>query len=349
MPKRQKVDAVQKVDPVDPDVIAYVTELREKLHRGEPVKMRINEHIVEVLTRSLRRLGGKCTVAVNDGTRVRTCTALYIAFSDTEDERRWIDIKCKETKERLKEEFLDKCVCEGSSSTEPIPTLPADGSRANSAARSLTFSTDASGLAAHGAMVVAKLSTKQVCAVTAALARSRLATEKKLSRVQGNGEHGAYATIVGDDRGLPGILQVVMQACKQWIVKKTGCDEEIGSKALLLRYGEGGENYAHHDGCGDYDKDTGEWQGCGEYQALLMLSQRGVDYDGGSFYLVERDDPQKLTEFPLEAGELLVFRGGKAKGARKSGSKSKYLHGMTKVTKAEGSSEARRFAVGLFQ
>ena len=45
-----------------------------------------------------------------------------------------------------------------------------------------------------------------------------------------------------------------------------------GEKALLLRYGEGGENYAHKDHQGDL-------------QALLMLSQPGVDYGGGAFFV----------------------------------------------------------------
>ena len=123
-----------------------------------------------------------------------------------------------------------------------------------------------------------------------------------------------------------------MQACKQWIVKKTGCGEEIGSKALLLRYGEGGENYAHEDHSGDF-------------QALLMLSKPEFDYTGGAFYLADRSPPNAVAEFPFgNAGDLIIFCGNQGNGD------VEYLHGITKVTAGSaGAAKTRRFAVGGFQ
>ena len=97
---------------------------------------------------------------------------------------------------------------------------------------------------------------------------------------------------------------------------------------ILLRYGLGGVNYAHHDNIGDY-------------QALLMLSQPGVDYNGGVFYLAESDPPHAVHDFTFGgAGELIVF----------CGRKEKYLHGMTEVIPGTAGEETtKRFALGLFQ
>ena len=108
------------------------------------------------------------------------------------------------------------------------------------------------------------------------------------------------------------------------------CKKPLGAKALLLRYGLGGINHAHHDACGDF-------------QALLMLSRPGVDYEGGAFYLAQREPPFGTASFPFAAaGELLVFRANKGHGD------TDYLHGMGEVTKGSAE-ETRRVAVGLFQ
>ena len=101
-------------------------------------------------------------------------------------------------------------------------------------------------------------------------------------------------------------------------------------EALRVRYGIGGVNYAHEDKCGDF-------------QALLMLSQPGEDYTGGAFYLADDNPPFGVTAFPFSrVGELLVFRGRQGNGT------VKYLHGMREVTSGS-ESVTRRFAVGFFQ
>ena len=145
----------------------------------------------------------------------------------------------------------------------------------------------------------------------------------------GTGLQGCYVTLQSP---LPTLLQHVMTAAKEWIQAKAGpLKKELGSKALLLRYGIGGENYAHHDNCGDF-------------QALLMLSKPGVDFNGGEFFMANDSKlPATMETFPFTAaGQLIIFRGNQGTGA------IKYLHGMTKVT-AGSAPETKRFAVGLFQ
>ena len=121
---------------------------------------------------------------------------------------------------------------------------------------------------------------------------------------------------------------MLIETTKEWIKSHITLSRPLGTKSILLRYGLGGVNYAHHDNIGDY-------------QALLMLSQPGEDYDEGVFYLAESDPPHAVHDFPFGgAGELIVF----------CGRKEKYLHGMTEVTPGTAGEEAtKRFAVGLFQ
>ena len=106
--------------------------------------------------------------------------------------------------------------------------------------------------------------------------------------------------------------------------------QPLGSKTLRLRYALGGVNFAHHDACGDF-------------QALLMLTEPGVDYRGGCFYLLDTNPPFTRTEYPFTAaGQLLVFRSNKGNGT------VDYFQGMTEVT-AGSASASRTFAVGFFQ
>ena len=130
---------------------------------------------------------------------------------------------------------------------------------------------------------------------------------------------------------LPSLLQRVEAAARAWVAAHAGAlKRPLGSKALLLRYGIGGVNYAHHDACGDF-------------QAVLMLSRPAVDYAGGTFYLADANPPFATRGFPFEAaGELLIFRGNRGNGA------VEYLHGMREVERGT-EEEVCRFAVGLFQ
>ena len=97
------------------------------------------------------------------------------------------------------------------------------------------------------------------------------------------------------------------------------------SKAVLLGYLEGGENWSHQDDNTNY-----------AYQALLLLSEPQVDFTGGGLYVLDgsRGFEQTAVEFGAR-GDVVVFR-----------SNGDYFHGMQTVCK--GSAEhCSRIAVGL--
>ena len=204
------------------------------------------------------------------------------------------------------------------------------------AARTATFHSH------RGGQVLPLLFPAEVAALTTALAKQKRGQSQSITTALGNGCGPAqYATL---QEPLPELLANVMAATRRWVVKhaKDEEDEEgktkkkktkkkktelLGKKALLLEYGLGSRNYAHKDVCGDY-------------QALLMLSTPGVDYTGGTFFVVNSDEapPALVTEFPFTAaGEIIVFRGGGA-----------CMHGMTELFKGTAE-ETKRIGVGLFQ
>ena len=218
------------------------------------------------------------------------------------------------------------------------------------------FPATANILKSEGAQRFQLLGADEVATVLHELSTHAREPEKMLERKDGNGHGGCYAAL---SKPLPAILQCCMDAACEWIIEHAGplkdvkvevkdtlsgekvkvtlsgeqalrgCDVR-DSKALLLRYGRGGINYAHKDAMGDF-------------QALLMLSTPGVDYTGGTFYLGNDDPPFETRDFPFQAaGELLVFRGRQGNGS------VAYLHGMREVGAGTGA-ETRRFAVGLFQ
>lgn len=101
-------------------------------------------------------------------------------------------------------------------------------------------------------------------------------------------------------------------------------------KYIMLKYSNGGENWAHRDGNSDDNF---------QYQALLMMSS-SEDYDGGEFYVARQcsdngDGKIIRTCCPkLDAGDMVIFQ------AHANGG---YDHGMKEVTRGE------RVAIGLFQ
>ena len=107
------------------------------------------------------------------------------------------------------------------------------------------------------------------------------------------------------------------------------------SSSILLRYEAGGVNHAHRD---IYGK---QWF---PYQAVAVLSRRGVDFEGGEFVLHRRGSSSSEVHaaLALDAGDLCVFasRGyldthdGEARWIELE-------HGMRSVTRGE------RFALGI--
>ena len=302
--------------------------------RRESVTKRMKaEHVVEVLT---RRHGGGFPVALNSGTRPTVCAALKAELGE-----KAYEALCRPAEP-------------GTFTVPELPPAPPDFVAADTPsleAMRKRFPTDAAALLSHGAQRFPLLSADEVSTVLHEL--STHATEKRsqqrLDRTQGNGYAGKYATLT---KPLPDLLRRCQDAARDWLIEHAGPLGEVTvmeprkggmvktaisgasalsrSKALLLRYGLGGINYAHHDACGDF-------------QALLLLSEPGVDYTGGAFYLADANPPFETRSFPFaSAGELLVFRGRKGHGT------VEFLHGMSEVT--AGSAEVtRRVAVGFFQ
>jgi hypothetical protein len=202
--------------------------------------------------------------------------------------------------------------------------------------RKMSQQDNASALLEDGAQLFkdAVLTPQQVQRATAALAplgTSGAAGTKTLSAAQGNGKNGCYCDVADSAQELPPILRAVARAAKEWIEKHAGeLKKPLGSKTILLRYGKGGVNYAHHDNSGDF-------------QALLMLSQPGEDYTGGEFYVANSEPPFAQRRVPFTcAGQLIIFRGNQGNGT------VPILHAMTEVGAGAGGT-ACRFAVGFFQ
>jgi hypothetical protein len=103
----------------------------------------------------------------------------------------------------------------------------------------------------------------------------------------------------------------------------------------MLRYAEGGYNCLHQDLYGDVYF---------PFQMVVMLSQPGVDYDGGSFLLVEnRPRAQSAGEALLPAlGHGLIFttRTRPVRGAR-GFYRTTMRHGVSTVTRGH------RFTLGI--
>lgn len=112
---------------------------------------------------------------------------------------------------------------------------------------------------------------------------------------------------------------------------------ESGQKrasSILLRYPEGGVNFPHRDIYGR------QWF---PYQAVVVLSRRGADFEGGEFLLHEGPAALNTREraFALDAGDLAVFA---SRAYRSPGPRPRFVevqHGMRAVTRGE------RFALGL--
>jgi uncharacterized protein len=104
---------------------------------------------------------------------------------------------------------------------------------------------------------------------------------------------------------------------------------------LMLRYAEGGYNCLHQDLYGEI---------CFPFQMVVMLSQPGADYEGGSFLLVEnRPRAQSAGEALLPAlghGIIFTTRTRPARGV-KGFYRATVRHGVSTVTRGD------RFTLGI--
>lgn len=70
------------------------------------------------------------------------------------------------------------------------------------------------------------------------------------------------------------------------------------ASSILICYGEGGINHLHRDIYGR------RWF---PFQALVMLSRRGRDFEGGEFLLTADGDPPEESVVPVTEGDVVVF------------------------------------------
>ena len=103
------------------------------------------------------------------------------------------------------------------------------------------------------------------------------------------------------------------------------CLPATNTKSVLLCYAEGAENWSHQDDNKDYP-----------YQALLMLSDPGVDFQGGELHVLDGGRAFARTTVAFAArGDVVVFR-----------SNGHFFHGMDEVRRGSAA-ECSRVAVGL--
>ncbi|MBW2281274.1 MAG: 2OG-Fe(II) oxygenase [Deltaproteobacteria bacterium] len=132
---------------------------------------------------------------------------------------------------------------------------------------------------------------------------------------------------VGEEPDYPGSLRGFIARCAE--------AGQLRSTPLLLRYTRGGYNCLHQDRYGNV---------AFPIQAVVCLSRRGVDYEGGDFLLVEqRPRAQSRGEsIALERGELLFFPNALRPLPSKRGPvRGTVRHGLSTLTRGE------RFALGV--
>ena len=112
------------------------------------------------------------------------------------------------------------------------------------------------------------------------------------------------------------------------------------TRMIALGYGEKGENWTHQD------QTTNS-----KYQALVLLSIPGIDFNGGELFVQngrfpETDVPtvNKTSNFANggSAGDVVVFK------ANNLDDVGDFYHGMTTVKKVKGN-KCERWCIGLFQ
>ncbi len=106
---------------------------------------------------------------------------------------------------------------------------------------------------------------------------------------------------------------------------------QIKPSCILLSYGKDGINYLHQDRYGPVFS---------PYQGVVLLSQQGLDYEGGNFKWVQEPpgEPPTQTEIPANQGDLILFAGARVSQGTQW---IPVRHGMTRVT------SGHRWALGL--
>jgi len=155
----------------------------------------------------------------------------------------------------------------------------------------------------------------------------------KLTETMALGKSGVYFDTNWNEGGL-------LRSIQERVFEQAGLDGGDGhgilpassTKAILLAYTEGAENWTHQDDNTQFD-----------YQSLLMLSEPVVDFNGGELHVLRGQDEDwedwKKTQVKfMNRGDVAIFR-----------SNGHFFHGMDEVLVGEkGSDGTNRIAVGMF-
>lgn len=146
----------------------------------------------------------------------------------------------------------------------------------------------------------------------------------------GSGRNGHY----GYYKPGPGPIGPALGILRRALAVKLGMDLDYveTTRFIILRYGEGGVNWAHQD------------QTRHTYQALVLLSDPGIDFTGGELYVRDGQNLESAEDYVAfqGAGDLVVFC------AHSDGNGRNFFHGMREVQRGEGD-VCERWAVGLLQ
>ena len=161
---------------------------------------------------------------------------------------------------------------------------------------------------------------------------------KRLAETSGAGRKGVYVNVppLHSTAAWITTIKTVRGAVLECLKEEGLVTDEVlsdtGHQCIKIKYVCGGLNYAHTD------------QNSVPYQALLMLSRPGIDFNGGSMYVTHESDPVATRrEVPCEsAGDLIIFRCDSDGGGRK------LRHGMTEVTAGSvGEAKTERHVIGI--
>jgi len=136
-----------------------------------------------------------------------------------------------------------------------------------------------------------------------------------------------WAELLGEEASYPDDLEEFLARC--------AAAGQTRPTPLILRYGAGGHNTLHQDLYGDV---------AFPFQALLVLSEQGTDYEGGESVLLEqRPRAQSRAHVTvLQRGELLLFTTRHRPAAGRRGYyRATMRHGVATITSGE------RYGLGI--
>jgi len=177
------------------------------------------------------------------------------------------------------------------------------------------------------------------------LPEAQQAKVTKLARTMGNGVAGHPASVYMDVEDQPAWHNALVTTLDSLLVspREPVTRRQEGMlktrKSILLRAGEGAENWAHQDNNSEKPP----------VQAVLMLSEPEKDFTGGEFYVARQtratDGTIHIERYEVtfsSPGDLVLFKAGKDSG---------WWHGMLPVTGTlhKGEQDYLREAIGLLQ